>query len=466
MKFNLRRSAHRLGAAALAALLCLALPSPAAANPLDTFGYTSRAIGMGGGFTAAAGQHDAVYYNIAGIAGLQRASLGVGLLASRGWFEVSGEALDADWLTLVQFGAATPLPLGQGALQRRLFLGVAVSLPTDGLYHVELPDDRTPAFPLIGERNRRLSLMGGLAARITDWWYAGVGVSLLPDVSASVLVDLKGAGGTNTAQIDVDYNLMAIAGIKFLPAENWSIGLAYRGGHNTRIDLFPVRVDVAANLDPVQTRVTAAAYAVPHALALGCEVAPHTDWTLAADLTWAYYGDWQVAAPEVSLCSACPRECSGDDCPEHCRSNTCAAVFRDRSPSQHFHDSLMPRIGAEWRPLDGLAVRAGYGFISSPLPSQRGFTNLIDGHRHSAAAGLGYVFDDLPEGAPAAIALDAHVQVQIMPQTGWAKDVSDADGDGVPDLFVESRPGTPDVWPTVGGQAMLLSFGFEIRMEF
>jgi len=452
----------------LQGLALLAMLGPAGAvtaNPLDTFGYTSRAIGMGGGFTAAAEQHEAAYYNLAGIAGLERVTAGAGLLVTGSWFEISGEEQPERWLTLVQLGLAAPLPLGE-RLSRRLFLGLAVSLPTEGLYHVDLPDDRAPVFPLLGERNRRLSLVGGLAARLFDWWYVGLGVSLLPDVSASVLVDLKGAGGTNTAQIDVDYNVTAVAGMKFRPAEAWSVGLAYRGGHNTRIDLFPVRVDVAANLDPVQARVTAPAYAVPHALALGCEFVPSPDWTLALDLTWAYYGDWRVAAPEVSLCAACPRECSGDDCPEHCRSGACAPVFRDRSPAQRFHDSFMPRAGAEWRPLDGLALRAGYGYISSPVPSQRGFTNLLDGHRHAAAVGLGYTLADLPDGAPASIALDAHVQMQVMPETGWDKDVADTDGDGVPDLYVEPRPDQPQVWPTVSGRAVLLSFGVELRVEF
>ena len=50
----------------LAALAVVAGPREARANPLDTYGYTSRAIGMGGGFTAAASGHEAAYYNLAG----------------------------------------------------------------------------------------------------------------------------------------------------------------------------------------------------------------------------------------------------------------------------------------------------------------------------------------------------------------------------------------------------------------
>jgi long-chain fatty acid transport protein len=446
--------------------VCMGVAAVAAqANPLDTYGFGARAIGMGGGFTAAASGTEALYYNPAGLARVDRPLASLGVLTSRRTFRARGAADRDEWLSLVQAGLATPLPLGR-LLERRVFLGLALSLPTAALYDVVLPDDRSAFFPLIGDRDRRLVANLGLGARVLDWLQVGAGLTLLPDVHADVLVDLRDVGGLNRARVLVEPVFAGNAGVRAQPWPWLALGLAWRGAQHTRIDLSPVRVDVASNLDPVQASVTAPAYAMPHQVALGAEVTPSPAWTVALDLTWSRFATWQAPSPEVALCAPCPRDCSAGDCPGYCTTGVCAELFRDQAPSAGFHDTSAPRAGLEWRPTEALALRAGYGLVPSPVPAQSGATSFLDGTRHVIALGAGYVFRHLPELFPASLALDAHLQAQVMPAVGWAKDVTDADGDGSPDLYQPKVAGQATTWPTLQGSALLLSAGVDLRVEF
>ena len=138
-------------------------------------------------------------------------------------------------------------------------------------------------------------------------------------------------------------------------------------------------------------------------------------------------------------------------------------VWIDRDATSVVGDGQCAVLGE--RHFDTVGV-SGYGFVHSPTPAQTGHTNLLDGHRHVFALGLGYRFEGLPEGWPSAVNLDAHIQTQWMPEVAFEKDVTDADGDGVPDLYVEPEPGKLTVWPTLTGDAILLTAGFDVRLEF
>jgi hypothetical protein len=73
---------------------------------------------------------------------------------------------------------------------------------------------------------------------------------------------------------------------------------------------------------------------------------------------------------------------------------------------------------------------------------------------------------DLPELWPASVAVDAHVQAQVLPRVGWAKSTADADGDGSPDLYREPATGGGTTWPSVSGSALLWAFGLDVKLEF
>jgi long-chain fatty acid transport protein len=459
-----RSTRIRLVTVLLTSALAL-VSAPLNAHPFDTFGVSSRLIGMGGGATASAAGPAAAYYNPASLGGIRGASALVGGVVAHRRLDAAGADLDTSWRGALVAGLSAPLPLGE-LLQQRVYLGALLSLPSRGIYSLDLPDDRSVSFPMLGDRTERLAAMGALSLRIFEWWSLGVGAALLPDVSAVVRVDLRGVGGRNEAAIEVGYSPAATAGATFRPLEWLALGLTWRGGHHTRVELFPIEVDVADNLDPVRANVTATSYAVPHEVALGVAATPHEDFSLAADLTWSHFGGWRIASPEVSLCAACPRDCSAGGCPAHCTSNGCSPSFEEDAPFVDLHDTLAPRAGAEWRATEGLALRVGYGWQPSPFPDQQGTTNLMDADRHVVSAGVGWTFVELPAGWPQRASVDAHAQVHVMPELGWDKAVTDADGDGIPDLYVPPTPGTATTWPTLRGEALLLAFGLDLSVEF
>ena len=83
-----------------------------------------------------------------------------------------------------------------------------------------------------------------------------------------------------------------------------------------------------------------------------------------------------------------------------------------------FHDTVVPRVGLEWRHDPGAAslaaLRAGYRFDPSPVPDQTGITNFLDSNRHVISAGGGFTIREDPGAILARISLDLHGDVQLL----------------------------------------------------
>ena len=109
--------------AVLAALVPIALPQNVCANPLDTYGFTSRAIAMGGANTAAAKGVDATYYNPAASTRTRHFAFGFGLLVADEFLAINDADADLDPTILYQLALSTPLPLGEW-LQDRIFISI------------------------------------------------------------------------------------------------------------------------------------------------------------------------------------------------------------------------------------------------------------------------------------------------------------------------------------------------------
>ena len=71
----------------------------------------------------------------------------------------------------------------------------------------------------------------------------------------------------------------------------------------------------------------------------------------------------------------------------------------------------MVRAGVEWSGIAGLALRTGYSFEPTPVPTQSGDLNLLDADRHVLALGAGL---DLREMVDVDVALDVHVRTHLL----------------------------------------------------
>ena len=403
------------------------------AHPFDTYGFTSRVIAMGGAGTAAATDIDATYYNPAAATRARALAAGVGLLFADDFLSVNDSSADVDSHLFYHVGLATALPFGS-VLGDRIFVSVAIGLPHEGLYDVHQPDDENVSFVFWESRNRRLVLSGALAARVFDWLSVGIGTTLLPDVTGRVQADLTSEQGRNATRVQVDYNFAVTAGLLLEPLDWLAVGIAYRGSHYTEI-LMPVDVEVATGVPPVLAEVLAPAYSLPHEVALGVTVSPIDALMLAADVTWYDYSSFRYSSPDVTVLDR-----DGEALQESPR----APVL--------FSDVFAFRLGAEWVLLPEVLVRAGYGFIPSPVPAQTGIANLLDGNRSTISLGVGLELPEtwLWEGV-SRLAVDLHGQLSLLESRAFEKDV-----------FAPENPG----FPTISMSGGTFSVGLQARIWF
>ena len=66
--------------------------------------------------------------------------------------------------------------------------------------------------------------------------------------------------------------------------------------------------------------------------------------------------------------------------------------FKQSLIKPDFKDTLIPRIGIEYRMFDDLYISGGYSFQKSPVPDQPAYTNFVDNDRHVVAFGLEWVY--------------------------------------------------------------------------
>ena len=407
----------------------LAGPPPAQAHPLDTYGAGTRGVALGNAVTAAARGPLAAYHNPAGAGGLDTTTLQVGARTHRPQLEVNGASAGLPALGLWEVGLAGPAPLGEH-IGARLGYALLLALPQESIYGLRQPDESATEFPLLGSRNQRLVLSAGLGLRVVDGLRVGGGVDLLPDVPGWVSVNLGTEGGVTETRIDIEYRWSWRLGAQVALGGGVTVGAAYRRGRQMELDL-PVQVDVTEGF-PVRVQVTGPAYGTPHLLAAGAVWRAGPRMTVATDLSWIGYAHLGQASPTVTILDA-----DG-------RASRSFAV-----PSPEFVNVLSPRAGVEWLPQPWLALRGGYGYHPTPVPPQRGETNLLDGDRHIVAAGVGWRLPSLGAWGPSEVHLDACLQLQIVDDVAWEKEA-----------ILVGNPGYPTL--QAGGQVVSAGLGLRV----
>src|SRR5262249_5432598 len=129
-------------------------------------------------------------------------------------------------------------------------------------------------------------------------------------------------------------------------------------------------------------------------------------WTLSLDAGYLHWAGWR--GPYTTVSSMLPLAGPLDIAP----------------PKVQYDDIYSLRAGAEWRAWERdrirLVVRAGAGFEPSPMPDPPGVTNLLDGDKLIATAGVGLL---LTRFLPAPVRLDAHVMAHVVTDRTYGKRV-------------------------------------------
>lgn len=403
---------------------------PAAANPLDAFGYGARAVGLGGAVTATSTDVSANYYNPAGLAAAEHLRLDLGYAFVRPRLTMSGGDQNVDDSRGFQGGVALPGEL----FGRRVGFSLGLHLPDERVSRIRALPERQPRWVLWDNRPQRVVISSSVALETLDDLFVGVGLTYLANTGGTL--DIQGDVGlfdVGLTRLDsaVDVDLAAVryltAGLLYV-GDGWRVGVAWRQDFSLELDL-NVRVDGAVLSAPGVAVVPEGLFLLrslnqtlysPQQIFVGGAI-DVGDWRFSADLGWL---DWsRFPTPTARL------ELELDLAP---------LTFELPLPAEpippDFHDIVVPRAGIEWRALDGewgrLDLRTGGFYEPSPAPDQPGATNYVDGDKWAAALGIGLALADPSGILPHPVQLDVGAQViRMMPRTYLKADPADPVGD-------------------------------------
>lgn len=414
----------------LAALTAtLASVRPAAASPLELFGFGGRSPALAGtGATDAAG-FDSTYLNPAGLADIPRKRLTLGYLVGDFHLALDGRGTGTDLARGLTIGAALPLPLG-GALRRRVGLGVGIFVPTGTLARVRVPFPGQPVYSLLETRSQIIGILVSAGVRLGDHVRVGGGILALAALRGSIFIHVDAA---NHVSSSADQRLIAqyapvLGAIADVPHHPVRVSLVLRGPSRSDYDI-EVTNDLATQLPLSLPPLRIAGTAQYDPLAVDAEVGwhPRPDLGLHALLS---YQRWSA----FPLPTENPLE---------------------TQPAQeppHFHDTIRPHLGAELTRdthLARVALRAGYAFVWTPTPESRGRQSLLDNSRHVFTGGVGLSWP----GATVPLHLDAWLQLHLLVPRTHTKDPAAFD------------PGTTPPFDTIHTRGRIVVGGMTLGVD-
>lgn len=389
------RAAWRARAAVSGALLLGLLSGAprAAATFLDGLGSGARPMAMGSAYTAAADDLFAVYYNPAGLAGLDTHEVVTGFL----W---SGASLEVRSPQDPSFAEAVPSPgdlrtpvVAVGFNLDRVFrnppplhvrAGLLNYIPDNfkSAYRIRDPDPAGPRWVRAGDYWDRVHLLFAVSLQPegAPWISLGAGFRFLAS-GRGLMVPHGGTGGAELvlrglsgevvsaeANLDIEVNNEAAptAGILFCPRTDLRLGYSFRG--SSSVVAGPSEADAEARILlgqkeivlPLVLEATFEAFYLPEQHNFGVSWLWRENLLLCLELSWFRW-------------SCYTSESRGD-------------------PDPPWRDSVIPRVGLEYRLTKDWALRLGYFYESSPVPEQKRASSFLDNDRHVFSAGAGYSF--------------------------------------------------------------------------
>jgi hypothetical protein len=359
---------------AASVLACATLAGgQALATPSALFGAGPRGIALAGGGTSLPLGPESVLVNPAELALTPATQLTLGLQASDSSLSYDALGVRHPYPTELTkgltIGVAAPLvrpsPGGWHAA-----LGLFAETPPDFLVRAHLPLAEQPSFPLVVERTGALNLGLGLGIGYGPI-VAGAGLEMLATLSGRDVV--AGAAGQPNGVSD---ELLPAFGASFGVSGDFGsvgrFGLAFRSVLRADFDVNVAATSLAGVVGIVPLNVAGIAHYEP--LKVDAEYSrDFGPWTLVVG---ARYEHWSAFPGWVAATVVCPPDVACGTAPP---------------PPADYSDVVIPRAGVE-RTFDAGALqftaRAGYSFVPSPIPEQRGSSNTFDADRH--ALGLGY----------------------------------------------------------------------------
>ena len=421
----------------LAVVLLGVVPSASAGVP-ETYGLGARSSAMAGAVSADVHDFSASHYNPAGLVSADTISLSVGYAYHHQSLQLNGLDSGVEDVRGVSAGVVAPAQLWGVPFA----FGVALYLPDDGLSFIKARRQGVPRWELYDTRSQLLHLSAALAIKPLPWLQLGAGVGYLSATRGSF--GIRGRADVihpfnSQLQHQVDADLTAVRypqlGIR-LWWQGWgALALNYRG--ESQIDLaldahLNGVVDFAGIDVPLLYDLEARTLSAftPRQVTVGLTFVRVKKMSINVDVSWV---NWRAyRSPTAAVVAALSIEPpAGID----------IAVPPSPTPTvpiaPNFANRVVPRIGVEYRgacfggmrhvhgqdkPLAMVPLRAGYVYEHSPVPAQRGITNLIDAHRHTFSLGSGITLHRPIRELPGSVAVDVHANFSYLPERITLKD--------------------------------------------
>jgi long-chain fatty acid transport protein len=429
------RRSRCIAAGAAAGVLALAFAGTAHANPLDPFGFGSRATAMGGAGAADVRDFSANYYNPAGLALAERPEISVGYMNVDHHLSINGQDSGVNPVRAMAAGIVAP-----GKLAGIPFaFGFGLHLPDDWISRVRaLPQDQ-PRWELYDNRNQRLFLSANLAVSPWPWLQIGGGASFMSSTTATL--DITGQANIFTPEQSqlrsaVSADLTAVrypqAGVRVALSKKVALALVYRGQFSLDLDL---KATIRGNISGLTTALydfttNSVNNFLPQQVVVGGAWDLTRDFRLDLDVTWVNWSAYVPPVADVQVSLNIPAPSGGWP----------AGITPPTTPAPTvivpivMHDRVVPHLGFEWRAVDARNwtgfVRGGYEYDQSPIGAQTGLTNYVDRDRHAFSFGFGVKATDLLAELPHELRLDVHGQFSYLPtETTLKSDPADLVGD-------------------------------------
>jgi len=450
------RPSRRVRATSLALVAAftgqLALGSLASATDFHLFGPGPRYAAMAGAFTAVADDFTGGYANPAGVIQKTSTRIGVGYqyenlsLRTDGHDDPEGGGTDGIYL-----GFAFTIPFIDW-LKDRIAFAYNYYQPVDYVLSLQVPAATQPQFVLVEQYPRANVMHGAFATDPLPWLLVGFGATLNADLGGSLdlkpgIRSLNGVASILTTVDQESKSIFApdaglfIKGNELTPSlEAWTFGFTWR--YPFKLDL-QIPLTILLSGIPLKLDFTSKLLYTPETYTVGAAYHFGPDGVLAFDLAWNRYANFQSPSLVIDTKIDIPI------LPLELKSGPAI--------DPNFHDTITPRLGADYRVFEGDALdvwlRGGYAFDPTPAPRQNHTTNFVDGNKHILGIGTGLsaknLFGmDLSKSKPT---LNLTFQTQLESKVSAQKN---------PDVPPQN-PGSP----TVTGSGAVYYFGVAISAD-
>ena len=396
-----------------AALACALLPHPAFASVFEMFGAGPRAMSMAGAMTAAAYGGEASFHNPALLASAKVAGAWFGMdttnynldvqmarpvctgdyLACRAQY-INGFSSRAPQLPKDSSGFALGwhYPVG-GIFRGKVAFGASLALPVGRIIRISGPDPQTPNFGQYEGMPDRIAFLFAASARITDWWWVGIGTQVLAVLNAKIALGLDATNNTMdhaSIAIGLEPRARLTAGTALHPMRDLWLGLSYRQRLSltyqipTTVDIGkPVNIDIGLGHETLFT---------PDTIHFGLAWrTPDKKLLLSGDVNLALWSQAPDPSPQVKLDV-------GGAAVNAMGMGSALDVGTQTPPLElHYVNTWTPALGIEYHLTSMVTLRSGYTYRPSPAPRATGSTSYLDNDAHGIGAGIGLNFGTFSE---------------------------------------------------------------------